>query len=166
MSNLLFYSKNDLDQITDNLDQIEKESIKTKYELLEPNNNEYNKIKELIINFIKEQKRIVYGGTAYHAIIQHYRKDKDSINTIYSEYDRYDIEFYSPNPVRDLVMIANRLNKIGIKYVIGRQAQHDETFTIYANFLQYCDINFSFLKSSNKIYRCQYMVFETYFKLA
>lgn len=139
---LTFYSDKDLEQINDNLDQIEVESIKTGYKLLDPSNEEYDKVMSIIVNFIKEQKRIVYGGSAYHAIIQHYRKDKDSTNTIYPEWDRYDIEFYSPNPLRDLVMISNRIHDAGIKFVIGRQAQHDETFTIFANFLQYCDMSY------------------------
>jgi len=142
MTSLLFYSKNDLDQINDNLDQIEQSATKLSYQLLEPNNDEYYKIKQIIIDFIKEQKRIVYGGSAYHAIIQHFRSDKDSNNTIYPDWSRFDIEFYSPDPIRDLVMICNRINNIGIKYVIGRQAHHDETFTVFANFLQYCDMSY------------------------
>ena len=128
---LSFYSNKDLDQINDNLDQIETDSTKTGYKILDPTNEEYDKVKSIILHFIKEQKRIVYGGSAYHAIIQHYRKDKDSTITIYPEWDRYDIEFYSPDPLRDLVMISNRIHDAGIKYVIGRQAQHDETFTIF-----------------------------------
>jgi hypothetical protein len=140
--NIKFYSDQDLQQINDNLDNIEVEATKKKYELLEPNNEEYYKVKQIIVDFIKEQKRIIYGGSAYHAIIQHYRKDKDSTNKIYPDWERFDIEFYSPNPIRDMVMICNRLSDANIKYVMGRQAQHDETFTIFANFLQYCDMSY------------------------
>jgi hypothetical protein len=140
--NIKFYSEQDLQQINDNLDNIEVDATKKKYELLEPNNEEYHKVKQIIINFIKEQKRIIYGGSAYHAIIQHYRKDKNNTTQIYPDWERFDIEFYSPKPIRDMVMICNRLSDANIKYVMGRQAQHDETFTIFANFLQYCDMSY------------------------
>ena len=139
---LYFYSNNDIQQIDDNLDTIEIEANKLGFKILEPDNSEYQIVRDLIIEFIKDQGRIVYGGSAYHKIIQHYRNDKNSDNTIYPEWERYDVEFYSPNPIRDLVIICNKLQEIGIKYVMGRQAQHDETFTVFANFLQYCDISF------------------------
>jgi hypothetical protein len=140
--NLLFYSSNDFQRIDDNLDQIETEATKKSYVVLDPTNTEYSIVKKIILDFIKEQKRIIYGGSAYHTIIQNYRKDKNDTNTIYPEWERYDVEFYSPNPIRDLVMICNRIHDAGIKYVIGRQAQHDETFTVFANFLQYCDMSY------------------------
>lgn len=148
---LVFYSNKDLDQINDSLDRIETDAAKAGYHILEPNNEEYNKVRSIIVNFIKEQKRIIYGGSAYHAIIQNYRTDKDSKITIYPDWERYDIEFYSPNPVRDLVMICNRIHDAGIKYVMGRQAQHDETFTVFANFLQYCDMSYMPENIFNKV---------------
>lgn len=142
MSRINFYSDIDLQQIDDNLNNIETNAIKIKYQTLDPTNDEYIKVKKIIVDFLIEQKRVVYGGSAYHAIIQHYRKDKNSDKRIYPDWERFDIEFYSPRPIRDLVMICNRLSDTEIKYVIGRQAQHDETFTVFANFLQYCDMSY------------------------
>lgn len=149
--NLTFYSDNDLEQINDNIDHIEADSLKTGYRLLDPNNEEYDKVRNIILNFIKQQGRVVYGGSAYHNIIQKYRRDIDSEKRIYPEWERYDIEFYSPTPIRDLIMICNKLNDEGIKYVMGRQAQHDETFTVFANFLQYCDMSYMPRKIYDKI---------------
>jgi len=143
MSNLLkFYSDSDLQLIHDNIDQIEMAATKQGYKILDPNNDEHGKVNNIIFEYIKEKKRIVYGGTAYHAIIEHYRKDKNSKNKIYPDWERYDVEFYTPNPIADLVAICNRLYNAKIKYVMGRQAQHNETFTIFANFLQYCDMSY------------------------
>jgi len=143
MSSLLkFYSNNDLQLIRDNIDQIEITATKQGYKILDPKNDEYNKVNSIILQFIKEEKRIIYGGFAYHTIVQHYRKDKNSENKIYPDWDRYDVEFYTPDPIRDIVAICNRLHNAGIKYVMGRQAQHDETFTVFANFLQYCDMSY------------------------
>lgn len=142
MKSIKFFSDHDLQQIDDNLDNIEIEATKLKYKTLDPTNDEYNKVKSLVLNFIETQKRIVYGGTAYHAIIQHYRKDNNTEKQIYPDWERYDTEFYSPLPIRDMVMLCNTISNNDIKYVMGRQAQHDETFTIFANFLQYCDISY------------------------
>jgi len=139
---LKFYSDNDLQIINDNIDTIIDNASRISNNKLEPKQEEYNMIKKEIINFIKENKRIVYGGSAYHAIIQKYRSDKDSLNTIYQEWARYDIEFYSPDPINDMIEICNKLNKLKISHIMGRQAQHDETFTIFANFVQYCDISY------------------------
>lgn len=135
---ITLYSDNDLQHIEDNLDKIEADALKQSYKLLDPTNQEYNKVRNIIIDFIKKEKRIIYGGSAYHAIIQKNNKEVG----IYKEYERYDTEFYSPDPIRDMIVICNLLDDADIKYVIGRQAQHDETFTIFANFNQYCDMSY------------------------
>lgn len=148
---LNFYSSNDLQQINDNLDQIEIEAEKKGFKLLDPTNEEYDKVRTIILDFIKEEQRIIYGGSAYHRICEQYKKDKNDTDKIYKDWTRYDVEFYSPNPIRDLTMICNRINDANIKYVIGRQAQHDETFTVFANFLQYCDMSYMPKKIFDKI---------------
>lgn len=137
-----FYSDYNLQVVNDNLDTIEDAATKAGYERMEPKQDEFKMIKQLILDYIIENKRIIYGGSAYHAIIQNYRSDKTSDNKIYQEWARYDIEFYSPDPVKDMVKICNKLNSAKVKHVMGRQAQHDETFTIFANFVQYCDISY------------------------
>ena len=122
---LQFYSDNDLQHINDNLDQIEINALKETYRLLDPTDVEYNKVRQVIIDFIKEQGRIIYGGSAYHAIVQKYKSKNHDKNTIYPEWSRYDTEFYSPDPIRDMIMICNRLEDNNIKYIMGRQAQHN-----------------------------------------
>jgi len=151
MSGLKFYTKEDLQLIHDNIDEIETKATKEGFKILDPKNDEYKYVNSIILDFIKEKKRIIYGGSAYHAIIEHYRKDKDGKNKIYPDWDRYDIEFYTPTPIADLVAICNRLYNAKIKYVIGRQAQHNETFTVFANFLQYCDMSYMSSNIYNKI---------------
>lgn len=142
-----FYTDNDLQHINDNLDKIEQDALQQSYKLLDPTNHEYNKVRQIIADFIKNEKRIVYGGSAYHAIIQ---QNNNTVG-IYRDFERYDTEFYSPDPIRDMVVICNKLDDAGINYVIGRQAQHDETFTIFANFNQYCDMSYMPAKIFEKI---------------
>jgi hypothetical protein len=151
MNNLKFYSEKNLQLLRDNIDNLEQEATKKGYIVLDPKNEEYKQVNTIILEYIIEKKRIIYGGTAYHKIIQHYRKDKDNDKKIYPDWERYDIEFYSPTPIADLVAICNRLYNNKIKYVIGRQAQHNETFTIFANFLQYCDMSYMPSSIYNKI---------------
>jgi hypothetical protein len=54
--NIKFYSEQDLQQINDNLDNIEVEATKKKYAMLEPNNEEYHTVRQIIVNFIKKLK--------------------------------------------------------------------------------------------------------------
>ena len=83
---LKFYSDNILQNINDNLDSIEEAATRAGYTIMEPDNNEYNNIKQLIVEYIKKQKRIVYGGSAYHSIIQKYRHDKKADSRIYKDW--------------------------------------------------------------------------------
>lgn len=144
MSKILFYREEDYSAIQDNLDIIVENSVKQQHLILDPTEEEYKYIKSVIIDYIIKNKRIVYGGSAYHAIIEEYKKKNkiDNVGRIYKDYEYYDIEFYSPNPIDDLLKICDILHSKNIKYVMGRQAQHEETYTVFANFYQYCDISF------------------------
>jgi hypothetical protein len=78
MNNLKFYSEKNLQLLRDNIDNLEQEATKKGYIVLDPKNEEYKQVNTIILEYIIEKKRIIYGGTAYHKIIQHYRKDKDN----------------------------------------------------------------------------------------
>jgi len=138
MSKNIFYRDEDLKEIENRVSEIEQEATKKANEILEPNNEEYKRVSELVIEFIKEHKLIIYGGTAYNSII----KDNNKKEKIYEEWERHDVEFYSPTPIKHMVMLCNKLADEGYKYVTGRQANHDETFSIFVNFLVYCDISY------------------------
>ena len=56
--------------------------------------------------------------------------------------EQADIEFYSPEPVIDLVNLCNELHGKEYKFVRGESAQHNETYTLYVNQLGYCDISY------------------------
>ena len=91
-----------------------------------------------IENFIIRKNRIIYGGWAWHNLI----KFKNNNDGIYDK-DRSgfpDIEFYSYDPANDLIEICNNLYK-KYKFVEG-QAEHDETYKLFINFINYCDISY------------------------
>jgi hypothetical protein len=132
------YRDIDVQAITDNLDKIINSANEVRNKILEPTLEECNKFKEVIKKYIFDKKRIIYGGTAYDEII----KNKNKEDRIYSDSDCKDIEFYTPKPIEDLVELCNILHEKKFKYVIGKQAAHAETYTIFVNFLAICDISY------------------------
>lgn len=138
MNNNILYSSKNITALENNIDKIYDNSVKATYDILEPKQLEYFQVKDIIRTFIKNNKRVVYGGTAYYEIIKNNKK----IENIYKPWERYDIEFYSPTPIKDMINLCNILYKEKFNYVVGRQSQHHETYTIFVNFVQYCDITY------------------------
>jgi hypothetical protein len=103
----------------------------------EPTCEEYTKVKKIIVNFIKEKKRIVYGGYAQNELIK-----KKNIDDDFYKDCRADIEFYSPEPIKDLIELVDILNNMNIFSVKGDEGVHPETYKLFANFENYCDISY------------------------
>lgn len=128
----------DYELFKQNINKILEEVTKKRYEILEPTKDEMVNVYEIIIDFIKQTKRKVYGGYALNAIV----KDKNKDDAIYSEIDMPDIDFYSPEPILDLMKLCNILYDKGFKTVIGQEAMHKETYSVYVNQNLYCDISY------------------------
>ena len=102
---------------------------------------EYEKINSpdnIILDFIKQNKRKIYGGYAVNKLII----DKNQKDSIYQEYQYPDIDFYSPTPIEDLINICNTLYDKGYKRVNAKEAAHKDTYSIFVNFHLYCDITY------------------------
>ena len=99
----------------------------------------------IIKKFIIEKKRKIYGGYALHLLLL--EKNKSTI--IYEENDIYDIDFYSPEPIIDLKELCDKIYAAGFKPVLGQEAQHKETYSVYVNYQLYCDITYM----PNNIYK-------------
>ncbi len=117
---------------------IMKEVSKKKLQEYEPTKDEMQKVYNIILNFIKEKKRKMYGGYTLNLLL----KDKDKKLAIYDEDDMPDIDFYSTEPVVDLKELCDKLDKEGFKSVVGQEAQHPESFKIFVNQHEYCDITY------------------------
>ncbi len=105
----------------------------------EPTIDEINKIYDVIVKFVKEKKRKIYGGYALDKLLTNKNKDF----ALYDEYDTPDIDFYSPEPLLDLIELCDRLHAVGLKDVVGQEAQHKETYSIFVNHNgPYCDISY------------------------
>ena len=127
--------------------KIMKKIEKKKLLEMEPTIDEITKVNEIIIDYIKKNKKKVYGGIALNKLLI----SKIPSLSIYDETDTPDIEFYTPNPLDDLVKICDELHNKGFKNVVGQEAQHKETYSIFVNFQLYCDITYMPSNIYNKI---------------
>jgi hypothetical protein len=114
----------------------------------EPTIEENVKIYKKLLEFIIENKRILYGGTSQNKLI----KMKNSNDTFYTNYndvnfnkDNFsiaDIEFYSPTPEADVVKLCNIFKKLNYRFVEAKNGVHEDTYKIFINLTNYCDISY------------------------
>lgn len=122
----------------ENYPKIMKKIGKKKLIEMEPTIDEINSVNNIIIDYIKQNKRKVYGGYALNKLLI----AKNPSLAIYDELDTPDIEFYSPDPHGDLTKLCDKLAEAGFKNVVGQEAQHKETYSIFVNYQLYCDISY------------------------
>ena len=138
MININLFRDNDIKIIKENIDEIIFKATKKKIETIDPLKSDFVKIQDLILNFIKAKKRIIYGGTAWDILL----KKKKFNNGIYNENDMPDIDFYSNEPLKDLKELCDKLAESNFQYIQGKNAQHDESYKIFVNFHEYCNITY------------------------
>ena len=138
---VVLYDDKNIEIITDNLERIKNKARKFALEnKLEPSLKVYNKVIKIISNYIEKNKRVVYGGYAYNELIINKNED----DRIYSKdgLDLADIEFYSFEPINDLINIGNELKELGYKNIQVKSATHLETFTLFVDYYAYCDASY------------------------
>jgi hypothetical protein len=133
----LFLEKKE--EIVENAEKIMKEkSIQNKQDI---SHKQKMKIIDIVIKFIKDNRRKIYGGYALNMLLI----DKDPHMAIYNETDMEnipDIDFYSPDPIQDIVKLCNIMKENGYTNITGREADHPETYKIFVNGDPYCDITY------------------------
>lgn len=140
------YREEDIAKIEENYDKIRNDSAKEYKTYYEPTLTEISNVYKAIKNFIRKNKRIVYGGFAQNMLI----KIKNPNDVFYTEIDGAfynlpdiaDIEFYSPTPVADLIALTEELYSQGFKHIEGKEGLHGDTYKIFVNFDNYCDISY------------------------
>jgi len=128
----------DIQIVKDNVDVIIEKARNKEIYTIEPTIDEFKKVRSIILDFIKTEKRIIYGGYAWNSMLKKVSPD----DTFYKDNDYTDIEFYSNKPIEDLKKLCDLLADKGFKYIQGKSAQHEETYTIFVNFTGYCDISY------------------------
>lgn len=133
-----YYHEDELPMIERDLPKVIERANAEFMKSTQPNWDTRMKVLDIIKKYIKENNRIVYGGTAINELI----KAQNAADSIYKPYQFADIEFYSPEPRVDIVNLANILYEKGYEYVQAKAAQHDETYTLFADTLTYCDVSY------------------------
>ena len=128
------------EEINEHMDYIMKKSKIKQNELLEPTSDKKEAVYNIVMNFISDKKRKIYGGFALNQLFI----NKDKKQAIYDELlNEPDVDFYSPEPLKDLKELANLLLEAGFGPIFSKEAQHADTFKIYANLdKECCDITF------------------------
>ena len=132
------YHKNDVDLLKEKINTITDEITGIKQELLYPTKKMLNELNQIILDFIKNKKRKIYGGYAQNKLVC----VKNSNDAFYKKTDVPDIDFYSPDPINDLIELSNILYNKGYKHVEGKDAIHKQTYSLFAETANICDISY------------------------
>lgn len=133
------YNEKQLKDIDNNLSNVVNESMKIYLKnFKEPSLDEFEKVKNDILDFIKENKLVVYGGYAQNRLIA--MKNKE--DQFYNEFSMADVEVYSSNPIKDSMSMGNMLYNKKYKHVQVKEGVHNETYKVFCNFENYADISY------------------------
>ena len=103
-----------------------------------PTFEERKEIRTIITEYIRKKRRVIFGGTA----IEKWVKKANQKESIYASEVLGDIEFYSPRPLEDMYNICNILQRKKFKNIVGREAIHPETYSIFVENTAFCDISY------------------------
>ena len=138
------YRDEDIDKIRDNVGKIIDNSLDEYKKNYEPTRTEVTKVYNAIKAYIVRTRKIAYGGFAQNTLLMNKNKSESFYKIIdgvfYNFPDVADIEFYSPNPIKDMVELLEELHSQGFKHIDGKNGAHDGTYKIFVNFIYYCDI--------------------------
>jgi len=133
------YTLKEVEIVNEKIDKVVDEIEEEKLKIFEPTKKEMMDMAQVVLNYIKVNKRKIYGGYAQNQII----KNKNVDDAFYKDDALIDIDFYSPEPITDIVNLAKEFHEKGFKYIEGKDAQHKETYKLYVNFHNVCDISYS-----------------------
>lgn len=134
------YNKQDFELVQDNIDDIVEKIDEKRYELFEPTGKKLLEMYGIVLDFVKDKKRKIYGGYAQNKLVEQ-KNPKDAFykpNAI----EDIDIDFYSPDPISDVVALSDIFYKKGYKGIKGSEAAHKETYSIYVSGIPVADITY------------------------
>lgn len=104
------------------------------------------RIATCVWSHIKKMRRKVYGGHALSAALS--LISSDAPYEVYKDPSSWttatfpDIDFYSPNPIQDIIDICDVLRSQGMNYVQGKEAANNGSFAISVEFVKVCNVTF------------------------
>ena len=141
------YKKEDLDIFAEKIDEKQEEVKKRQWNELEPTGDLKMQVVKEVLNYVKEKKRKIYGSYAHNKLVM----TKNKNDAFLDDTDIPDIDFYSPDPIYDVISICNMFQKKGFKNITGGEAQHEETYKIFVDDAEACDITYVPRNIYNKI---------------
>ncbi len=131
-------SQRDADAVTAALPCLMQDAELMRLRDVEPLPVQRRAVHATILELVAARRRKIYGGFALNSAVT----SVSPTDAIYGEDAIPDVEFYSPDPLGDVVEICRALHAEGHDYVQGKEAMHHNTFTISVEFVRMCDITF------------------------
>ena len=131
------YQDDHYDTIFTHLDSIMAETQAVIDTTFKPTKKDKMEVLVKIKQYIAQKQYIAYGGTAQNEMI----KCKNPKDCFYDPTGIDDVDCYSPNPVEDVVEMANHFHKQGYNVTV-RGALHPGSFSLKIDDILYCDMTF------------------------
>lgn len=147
-SDLQLVDKN-IDKIIENIEEIRKQlypretdsadpASTSPVEKKQPDPDDVKKIVKIVLNFVKENKRKIYGGYGQNAVIS----AKNKADAFYTDDEIPDIDVYSFEPIEDLVKLCDILHENGFTDVFGKEAFHEGTYKVFTRGYNAIDLSY------------------------
>lgn len=137
---MALFSDSDMKEFDSQVEDIVKTADLQRYEKIKPTLKEMWDIIFTVRDFVIEKKRKIYGGFALNKLIESVAPEDKFYDD--DDIEKWDIDFYSPEPIADSIEIANRLHDKGYRFVLATEAQHDETYKVFAETMDCADISY------------------------
>jgi hypothetical protein len=135
----MLYEDNDIDTLKQNIENIinEAEKFKTENLKLAMTSKEKAEVQKVILDYLKENHRKIYGGFALNMFMM--SEHPDDVFYKGEKLQTADIDFYSPDPINDLIKICNVLFKQGYRMVSTTEGFHEETYKLFVDGVNIAD---------------------------
>ena len=140
------YRVQDMEKIEKHIDKIKDDAAQEYKTLYEPTLHEISQVYMAIKSYIRKKGKVTYGGFAQNLLLTSKNPNESFYKIIEGAYynwpDLADVEFYSATPLNDIIELTEELYSQGFKHIEGKEGIHPETYKIFVNFLNYCDISY------------------------
>lgn len=131
------YQDTDFTTIMSHIDTIIDNTQKVIDETFSPTKKEQQVILTKIKAYVAEKQYIGYGGTAHNEMIM----CKSPQDCFYDPQDINDVDCFSPDPITDVVSMANHFHKQGYNVTVT-EAIHPGSYSLKIDDVLYCDMTY------------------------
>ena len=124
----------DIQNFDTKIPEIVESAEAAKMEKLRPTKKDMWDIIFIVRDFVIEKKRKIYGGFALNKLIESIAPEDKFYDD--ENIKSWDIDFYSPDPIADAKEICDRLYAKKYKFISATEAQHEETYKVFAEVIE------------------------------